>query len=408
VKILLVNHYAGSMTHGMEYRPYYLAREWMKMGHEVIVVAASFSHVRAKQPNLQTGGIEVIDGIKYYWLPTSSYKGNGVKRVINILYFIWGLYHLLPQIMEGVDKVIASSTHPFDVFPLSRYSKKFGADFIFELHDLWPLSLIQLGGMSRFHPFVLLVQIAEYAAYRRAKYVVSILPLIQEHAAKIGFQKTISVVPNGIVVDDWKSSKRKLTAHIESFIKKEKSKKNKIVCYAGAHGVANHLDTLIEAAAYLHKEKVHILLIGDGPEKGALVARSKQLKLSNITFMEPVPKAELVYLLDMVDIAYISLQKQDLFKYGISPNKIMDYMMAAKPVLAAVVAGNDLVRTSGCGLSVDPDNPEEIADAIKLLCDKSDKELKSMGSNGKKYVLKYHDYKVLAKNFIEAIGGSGR
>ena len=94
MKILYVNHYAGSPRHGMEYRTYYLSREWINAGHEVEVVAASFSHVRTVQPDMDHKTIfeEQIDGISYRWYATPSYRGNGVRRGINIIIFLLALW----------------------------------------------------------------------------------------------------------------------------------------------------------------------------------------------------------------------------------------------------------------------------------------------------------------------------
>src|SRR6516225_5298354 len=93
MNILYVNHYAGSLRHGMEYRPFYLAREWVKAGHQVRIVAASFSHVRSRQPDVRAKiQSERIEGVDYVWLKTPSYDSNGLKRFWNMLVFCWRLF----------------------------------------------------------------------------------------------------------------------------------------------------------------------------------------------------------------------------------------------------------------------------------------------------------------------------
>jgi len=143
VNILLVNHYAGSIYHGMEYRPYYLAREWVRAGHKVTIVAADQSHLRNKRVEMVSAiKHESIDGINYIWLRTIEYQGNGVKRAINMASFVGGLFRFNRQIVSIVrpDVVIASSTYPLDIFPCHFLAKKSGAKLIYEIHDLWPLS----------------------------------------------------------------------------------------------------------------------------------------------------------------------------------------------------------------------------------------------------------------------------
>lgn len=164
MNLLLINHYAGSPHHGMEYRPYYLAREWVRAGHAVTIVAASFSHVRQRQPDVPSGGREeAIDGITYRWFATPAYVGNGVARLLNIWAFLRRLWRDAPRLAQHIrpDVVIASSTYPFDIWVARRIARLARARLVYEVHDLWPASPVELGGMPRWHPFVRLCQKAE-------------------------------------------------------------------------------------------------------------------------------------------------------------------------------------------------------------------------------------------------------
>ena len=122
MNILYLNHYAGSPRHGMEYRPYYLAREWVRVGHRVTVVAANFSHVRARQPQ---AGQDNVDGITYHWLPTPTYQGNGLGRVKNIWSFLRQVWQLAPTLVTACQPavVIASSTYPMDIWVARRLAR---------------------------------------------------------------------------------------------------------------------------------------------------------------------------------------------------------------------------------------------------------------------------------------------
>ncbi|MGH8855479.1 MAG: glycosyltransferase, partial [Telluria sp.] len=185
MNILLVNHYAGSVHHGMEYRPYYLAREWVRLGHRVRIVAASHAHVRARAPDLQgrSRRDETIDGIDYTWFATPPYRGNGAGRVRNMAAFVarlwWEARTLAREVAPGA--VIASSTYPLDIWPAHRIARLAGARLLHEVHDLWPLSPMELGGHSRHHPFIRLLQAAEDYACRHADTIVAILPKVRTH-----------------------------------------------------------------------------------------------------------------------------------------------------------------------------------------------------------------------------------
>ncbi|HIB83325.1 MAG TPA: hypothetical protein EYO59_01625 [Chromatiaceae bacterium] len=178
MNILYINHYAGNTTYGMGYRTYYLSREWVRKGHNVLVLASSYSHIRTEQPNvIGSKSIEVFDGVSFCWYKSPKYIGNGIRRVGNILSFIWSIYRDRKDIANNFkpDIVIASSTYPMDIWPARRIAKENGAKLIFEVHDLWPLSPIELGGMSLWNPFIIWTQLAENYAYKHADEVVSIL-----------------------------------------------------------------------------------------------------------------------------------------------------------------------------------------------------------------------------------------
>ncbi|MDE2300504.1 MAG: glycosyltransferase family 4 protein, partial [Burkholderiales bacterium] len=221
MNILLINHYAGSPRHGMEYRPYYLAREWVRAGHKVQIVTAAYSHVRTRQPELAAGGTqpldEVIDGVAYRWLPAPAYVGNGVGRVRNIWAFLSRLWRESARLAREFrpDVVIASSTYPMDIWVARRLARKANAKLVFEVHDLWPASPIELSGMSPRHPFIVLCQKAENDAYRDADVVVSMLPKVAEHMRAHGLDlRKLHIVPNGIAHNDWQGEPAPLGADL--------------------------------------------------------------------------------------------------------------------------------------------------------------------------------------------------
>jgi glycosyltransferase involved in cell wall biosynthesis len=405
MNVLLINHYAGSNKYGMEYRPYYFAREFVKLGHRVTIVAGSYSHLRSVQPKV-TGSIERedLDGIRYIWLKTGSYSGNGVKRFLSMLQFVYRLVASRSVILEQSrpDVVIASSTYPLDIYPAHLLAKSSKARLIYEVHDLWPLSPMELGGMSRWHPFIMMMQHAEDYAYRNADLVVSMLPKADEHMRNHGMApRKFAYVPNGIVVDEWESGTASLPPQHTDLLAELKRQGKFLVGYAGAHGLANALDQLTVAAAQLKHLPASIILVGQGPDKPNLEKYVKDKSLDNVFFLPPVSKSSIPALLAAMDALYIGLQRQPLFRFGISPNKLMDYMMAGKPVINAIEAGNDPVAESGCGISVCSENSDAIAEAIQELMGMNEAEREVMGMRGKEYVLKHHDYRVLARKFVE-------
>jgi glycosyltransferase involved in cell wall biosynthesis len=405
MNILLINHYAGGPAHGMEYRPFYLAREWVRLGHRVQIVAATYSHVRTRQPE---AGDEVIDGIAYRWLATPSYQGNGVGRVKNIVAFLRQVWADAPRLAREFkpDVVIASSTYPMDIWAARRIAKLARAKLVFEVHDLWPLSPIELSGMSPWHPFALVCQSAENAAYRDADVVVSMLPKVHEHMKSHGLDlRKLVIVPNGIDPDEWKREPEPLRADVAAALAAARQSGAVIVGYAGSMGLPNALGVLLDAAKRLRGAPIRIVMVGDGHERARLAGRVSDEAIANVTMLPPIPKAQIPSFLAALDIAYIGWQRTPISRFGIAPNKLMDYMMAGCAVLHSVDAGNDPVSEAGCGRTVVPESAEAVALGLMQLAQLPDATRRTMGERGRDFVLAHHTYPVLAKRFLAALEG---
>jgi glycosyltransferase involved in cell wall biosynthesis len=409
MNILLINHYAGSPIHGMEFRPYYLAREWMSAGHTVQIIGGSFSHIRANQPAVlvEKKIHQEVNGVDYLWYRTPYYFGNGFGRVKSIFSFIWNVWRDARKIVNDFkpDVVIASSTYPMDIWPSYRIAKLAKAKLIYEVHDLWPLSPMELGGMSKWHPFIMWVQKAEDFAYKNADSVVSMLPKAFDYMSSRGlnFEK-FSYIPNGVDVSEW-DDPDELPDFVGNEINKIRKKNIPLVGYAGTFGLANALDVFLDASKFLIG-KVNFVLVGTGPEYDKLQKRILIEKLENVSIFQSVPKQAVPNLLKLFDIAYIGLLSQPLFRFGISPNKLIDYMMAGKPIIMSIKSGNDPVAEAGCGLTVSPDDPLAVANGLLQLSQLTSVQRQEMGRKGQDFVRQNHVYPVLARRFIDAMNHS--
>ena len=405
MNIFLINHYAGSPEMGMEYRPYYLAKEWIKLGHDVTILVATHSHIRKYNPEIQQDiKEEIVEGIRYIWVKTPKYSGNGIGRIKNMFAFIQKTLYKASYFVKTYkpDVIIASSTYPSDNYVARKMAKLSGAKYIYEVHDLWPLSPMELGGMSRYHPFIVAMQHAENFAYRKADAVVSMLPKTQEHMRKHGLDlKKWHYIPNGIVVDDWNNTENLSDDYKKIF--NDLKKQNKIIIgYTGGHALSNSLNTIIDAADHLKNNSDFVfVLVGSGNEKENLQQQVQSKQLSNVLFLDPVSKNQIPELLGLMDFLIITWNKSSLYRFGINPNKIFDYMMAQKPIIHATDAPNNFVDEAQCGIAVPPEDSNAVVDAVLRLSKMSKNDLKQMGQNGKSYVIENYDYKVLAQRFID-------
>jgi glycosyltransferase involved in cell wall biosynthesis len=363
--------------------------------------------VRSRQPVVANGfAREAVDGLEYVWIRTPAYEGNGFARIRNMAAFVARLSTQEAELTRDFkpDAVIASSTYPLDILPASRLARRHGARLMFEVHDLWPLSPMELGNFSRWHPFIMTMQMAENFAYRRADKVISMLPNAEAHMQSHGLAPGKFVyIPNGIDVAEWEHAREPLPQALLARLRDLRASGRFIVCYAGAHGIANALDTLLEAAALTRDQPINYVLVGQGPEKARLRALAAERRLSNVELHDAVPKQAVPALLAQADILYVGLQRQPLFRFGISPNKLMDYMMAGRPVIMSIEAGNDMVAEAGCGISVPAEDSVAVADAVRQLASLPREKRADFGERGRHYVLTHHDYNILAERFLDAL-----
>ena len=403
MNILYIEHYAGSLTMGMEFRPYYLAREWEKLGHNVRIIAADYSHLRSRQPDVQTNYQKTkIDGVEFQFVKTGMYEGNGARRAISMFRFVGNVWFHAGRIAKEFkpDVVISSSTYPLDSYAAFRIAKKSKAKYIHEAHDVWPLTLVELGGMSSRHPFVVLLDHAERYAYRRCDKVVSLLPDVLPHMMEQGLQSEdkLAYIPNGIVTEDWENAAELGKEHKELFEALHREGKF-VVEYLGGHALSNALDQLLDAAKTA--EDAAFVLIGKGVEKKHLQQRAEDEGIKNVYFLPPVPKEQVPNALREADALYIGAAHSSLYRFGVSMNKMYDYMMSGKPVLNGVVASNNEVEEAGCGISFDSSRPEEIAEAVEKIREMPKEALEEMGHRGITWVTKNCDYSKLAEKFLE-------
>jgi len=407
MNILYIDHYAGSLQMGMEFRPYYFAREWEKMGHHVRIVGASYSHLRKKNPAVKKDfEIQSIEGAEFQWIKTRAYNKNDLARAITMVEFCTKLQAKAKDIAFEFkpDVIIASSTYPLDTFPaqkIKKYAPK--AILIHEIHDMWPLTPIEMYGMSPKHPFVMAMQIGENSFCKHSDRVVSVLPGAADYLVEHGMQRDkFFYIPNGIILDDWNEPDPLPHDHIIK-LQQAKEEGRFIIGFFGSHTKSYNLDVLLQAAKRIEPQKVFLAFVGSGMYKEELQRMAVDIGLdkNSYAFMQPVSKKEIPSLIHELDASYVSVQKNGLNRFGIGMNKLFDAMMGGKPLLYAVEACNNFALEYNCGISVKAEDVEALEKGIRSLIDMPEEERRVMGENGKRAVLENFNYPVIAKRFAD-------
>ena len=416
MRIWIFNHYAVPPDSPGGTRHYELGRVLAAAGHEVTIFASSFSHFSRREERLAPGenvASRTIDGVRFVWVRTMPYPNNGYRRVLNLA----GYAARVLRAQRGLsrpDVIVGSSVHPAAVLAAWLVARRSESRFVVEVRDLWPQTLIDMGSLRASGLPARLLRLAESFSYRRASAVICLLPGATRYLESRGVPPgKIHYVPNGVSdvprpaapdLADTGSHASDLIDQIKRFHKDGYLTAG----YVGSHGPANGVETIVAAAARLRdasQTKVAVILVGDGQEKAACQRLAEQHGLDNVLFWPPLPKREVPVVLAALDVTLFCLRDVAVFKYGLSSNKLFDYLACGSPVLFASNAPGGPVRESGGGLCVPAESPVAMADALARLAAMSVAERTRMGERGRRWVYEHHGMTTLADAFLAALSG---
>lgn len=390
--VWILNHYAQEPGGAGGTRHYQLAKNLPAHGWEASIVAASVEHQSGRQrlTDSENARLDQYDGVKFLWLKTSEYEGNGTARMRNMLEYSWQVIkpgNLSP--LQKPDIVIGSSVHPFAAAAGAVLAWRHRVPFVFEVRDLWPETLIDMGRLQRNSFIARTLRVLEKWLYKRAKCIVVLLPKAHEYIVPMGIDpKKIVWIPNGIDLKDFPCPPDKEPDDAFTLM------------YFGAHGPANGLDNVLRAQHIIEQRSemsnVRLRIIGSGPCKAELIAMAEKLALKRVSFEDPVPKRDIPALAAQADAFVFNLINAPVFKYGISSNKLFDFMAGQRPVLFCCDAGNNPIKDSGAGYTIQPGNPEALADAVARVSQLGREQRAAMGRAGRHYVEVEHGFDKLA------------
>jgi len=391
VRIWILNHYAVPLDGSGGTRHATLAKYLNEMGHEVTVFASATPHGHLRSIELRPGQLyadRIDEGVRFRFVHTIPY-GNPIQRFFNMLSFRSNVCRAAVGLARP-DVVIGSCVHLHAADAGLRLARRYGASFIFEVRDIWPESLVDVGALSHHHPIYWYLRRIEINLYRHADRVITLLPGMGTYLEAHGVPADrIWHLPNGI--DPSLYPEMLPPPPPPPFV----------VSFFGAHGPANALDTLVDAAALLQSdprgEGILFRLIGDGSSKPSLMQKADMLTLRNIEFIPPVSKRDLVPLAQASHAFIFHLHDMPVLeRYGVSSNKLFDYLAAARPIIFACKSFNDPVEEAQAGLSIPPQDPAAMVQAVLQLRDLAPERREAMGQKGRAWVLTHHDMNRIA------------
>ncbi|MEO9275017.1 glycosyltransferase family 4 protein [Marinomonas sp. 5E14-1] len=402
--VWIVHQYASTPETGIGGRHFYFARELVKQGYNVYLIASASHHLLRHKVEMDGAyKVEQVDGFNMVWINMPDYQeAHSKQRALNWFVFSLRIQKLALIIPDKPDVVLCSSPSPISFLGAQRIAKKFKARLVFEVRDIWPLTLTEIGGYSPKHPFIRFMQWVEDKAYRESDAVVSNLKNSVEHMVSRGMDKSkFSWVPNGFSLDEV-TQNTPLNQETASKLPMDKF----IVGYTGTLGVANAIDTLIESAEQLkNNSDIVFVLVGAGKEKRVLQQSVIDKDLDNVIFIDPIPKVEIQAMLSRFDACYIGWLNDDLYRFGIGANKIPEYLYSGKPIIHAYSGAFDPIVESGAGVLVPAQDSVKLADSVLKLYQAPIDERRNMGVNGRKLALAEYEYGELSKFLVAVLFG---
>lgn len=386
--ILLIHQAFAALDEPGGTRHHELARYLADKNHRVSIIASPVSYLTGDDQSSfpikddKNGSICIYRTYTYAALHKSFFH-----RLISFFSFMISSFFKALSVKK-VDLVWGTTPPIFQSFTAWLIARIKRAPFLLEVRDLWPEFAIAVGVLK--NPLLIRMSFwLEKFLYCHADRIVVNSPGFVEHVANKG-GKNIEIIPNGADVDLFEvfgaQQARNILGWDEKFT----------VLYAGAHGLSNDLDVILESAKELSiNPEIQFVFVGDGKEKSGLTEKAKIMGLTNVHFLPPVSKKKIGGTLSAADACIAILKPIEMYKTTY-PNKVFDYMAAAKPVILSIDGAiRKVIESADCGIFCAPGDPHAIVDAVNFLYNNQNRS-RQMGLNGRKYLKEYFDREQIA------------
>lgn len=397
--IWCISKYATPPKYGYGARLYYIAKEFIKFDTEVLLIGSDSLHLATFPQTDSKYNYENIEGVPYLWIKTRKFKKTAsIQRLVSWIDFEHKLCKLNLKQFNIPDVVIISSLSLLTINYGLYIKKKYNCKLVFEIRDIHPLYLTEEFGVSKWNPYIMYLRRIEKKGYRKSDLIVGTMPNLKQHVYEsIKQEKNVIHSPIGIP-EIWQNGIVKNTEIDKLFPTDNKF----IVGYAGSMGVSNNLEAFIQAIKEMSKEtEIHFVLVGSGDLREKYIEEFTGYK--NVTIGPRISQKDIPYFLSKCDVLYLSGQKSKVWDYGQSLTKLIDYMMASKPVIASYSGYESMLNEANSGTFIPVGESKPIINSIMFYkrMNKSERDL--YGLRGRKWVLKNRDYSDIAKSYYDEI-----
>ena len=378
-------------------RGYLLMKEFARLGFDAVIITSD-SNQLTQVPSLDQPYLrQEVDGIQLWWVRTLKYQvAKSVRRILSWIDFEWRLLLMPKGNIPKPDVVVVSSLSPLTVVNGFLLRRRYRCRLVFEIRDIWPLTITQEGGFSLYNPFVVGLAWVERLGYRYADAIVGTMPNLREHVANVlGSEKSVMCIPMGV---DNSMLVESLDVP-EDYDAKYLPKGKFVVAHAGTIGITNALDTFLDCAKSLAGNVViHFLVVGDGDLREHYLA--KYGYLPNLTFAPKVPKQMVQAVLAKCDLLYFSVHVSAVWRFGQSLNKVIDYMLSGKPIVASYTGYPSMINEAECGTYVPAGDVAALRSEVLRYSLLPASERNVMGARGRDWILAHRNYAELAREYL--------
>ena len=406
MNIWLINHYAVPPCYYPLARQTCFAKYLMAMGHQVTIFAASTVH-NSNQNLIENGEAyreEIRDGVSYVYIKCMNYQGSGARRIYNICEFAWKLPGVCKHFPKP-DAIVATSMPPTSCAVGIHLARKYGCRGVAEIADLWPESIVAYGIAGPRNPAVIALRWLEKWIYRKADAVVFTMEggydyIRERHWEREIPESKVYTINNGVDLKEFRENMRKYQIQNSDLDDPDTFK----VIYTGSIRKVNNLGLLLDAAKELRDPRVRFLIWGDGDEREALQQRVAEENISNVVFKGRVEKKYVPYITSCADLNIAHNTPSSLFRFGISFNKLFDYLAAGKPVLSDFPCPYNPAVLLHASLCVDDPTAQNIAQAVTQVAAMEREQYNELCSNAEKAAVEY-DFRNLTNKLLQVING---
>lgn len=385
-------------------RGWFLMEEMARAGYQIVVISSDSNNL-VDLPVLQDKvTVQVLDGVKIVWLKTLKYTvAKSFRRILSWFHFEWNLFWLNKQRLPRPDVVIISSLSLLTIINGLLLRLRYKSRLVFEVRDIWPLTIIEEGGFSNKNIFVKGLSWLEKISYKKSDAIVGTMPNLGAHVRNVlGRDRSVFCIPMGVSQEHLSDVVDVPEEYFKKYLASDKFK----IVHAGTIGITNALDVFFEAARALRENSdVEFIIIGDGALRQYY--QRKYADLPNLVFAPKVPRSMVQAVLAKGDILYFSVHNSKVWDYGQSLNKVIDYMLAAKPVVASYSGYPSMINESNCGVFVPANDVGALISAILEMKSKNEEDRRKMGSRGRDWLLKNRNYSKLSSDYLKVLFPDG-